>query len=500
MLPALIGKCKFHWKSLTWSGLVALLLYQAWLYYYKMPLSLGPRVIFEPWALRNGAVLFENLVDIHSPLMPWLLSVLGWLIPNELRLAKLALVGLLSLITLFIFLVARRFSGNWAGLAAAALFVFWAPTFGTGKLWYETFLTPAYLVYLLVFTPSDRPRSFCWWFFWGFFGGFTVLIKQHAALVFAAFLIWEGITAFSLKRPWRTILRDVLFTGLFSFVPIALALIVQMVQAGTVTSMIYWLVQYPLNGVYEELGSNPPTIGHLKFFIELNILLLPAIIWFINLIRTKNEAWRQVGLWLCIFLVGGFTAYPRFSNYHTLPILPVSILISVWILNSLLHSHESRFIRSFSVGITIAITSLWFVNHYSSHLNAIQNSQPRVIAEYSNLQSLADEIRQTTGPIDSLYILADDESTSNLYYLLDCSPPDYWIFHYAWYMLPDVKMKILTFLKETPPEWVLFLPDKWQLETYAPELLDYVRANYTEAAEVTLDGNPVALMHRIPGR
>jgi hypothetical protein len=500
MLHGLTGKFKFHWQFLSWLGLIGLLLYQAWLFYYKMPLSLGPRVIFEPWALRNGAVLFENLVDIHPPLMPWLLVVLGWVIPDELLLAKLVLIGLLSLSSLLTFLVARRFFGNWAGLASAACFVLWAPTFGTGKLWYETFLTAVYLIYLLGFSPSDRPRSYRWWILWGIFGGITVLIKQYAALVFAAFLLWEGITAFSLKRPWRTIIRDILITGLFSFVPVALALICQLIQAGTVDSMIYWLVVYPLSGIYEELGSNPPTINHLKLLMELNLLLLPAIIWLGTLIRMKDAVWRQAGLFFCLLFTAGLTAYPRFSSYHLLPILPVSILISVWIMSILLRSRESRFIRSFSVGIAIAIAGLWFVNHCSIHYNNIQNSQPQVIAEYSNLEPLAGEIRQITGPIDSLYILVDDESTSNLYYFLDCPPPGYWTFHYSWYMLPDVKTKILAGLKESPPEWVVFMPEKWQIDTYAPELLDYVRVNYTETVELTLDGSPVYLMHRIPGR
>ena len=78
-------------------------------------------MIFEPWALRNGFVLYENLVDIHSPMRSWLLAALGWLVPDGLRLDKLAQVGLLSLSTLLIFLVARRSSGNWSGVAA----VFW---------------------------------------------------------------------------------------------------------------------------------------------------------------------------------------------------------------------------------------------------------------------------------------------------------------------------------------------------------------------------------------
>jgi hypothetical protein len=55
-------------------------------------------------------------------------------------------------------------------------------------------------------------------------------------------------------------------------------------------------------------------------------------------------------------------------------------------------------------------------------------------------------------------------------------------------MLEDVKISILAALQETPPEWVVYLPEKWQIETYAPELLDYILTNYSEATELTLDG------------
>jgi hypothetical protein len=500
MLHARHGKFNLHLQSLAWMGLAGLLFYQAWLFYFRLQLSLGPRVIFEPWALRNGFVLYENLVDIHSPLMPWLLAVLGWLIPNGLYLAKVVLIGLLSLSTLLTFFTARRSSGNWAGLAAAALFVLWAPTFGAGKLWYESFLMPAYLVYLIGFGPSDQPRSPRWWFAWGIFGGITVLIKQHAALVFAVFLLWEALTAASLKRPWRYILRDVSFTGLISFVPVILALTFQWAQAGNVNSLIYWLVEYPLNGVYQELAASPPNESQLKFLLEIILLLVPAVIWLGVLIRRKDAAWRQVGLWLCIILAGGFTAYPRFSAYHLQPIMPVIAIFSVWITTIALRARVGKFTRIAFIGIILTISCLWLQYFGSYQVYTIRNTQPRYIAEYSKMEVLAAQIRQITGTPESLYIIVDDESTSNLYYLLDCPPPGYWIFHYSWYMLNDVKTNILATLEESPPEWVVYLPEKWQVDSYAPELLDYIETNYQVEAELTLDTTTVYLMRRLPGQ
>ena len=40
--------------------------------------------------------------------------------------------------------------------------------------------------------------------------------------------------------------------------------------------------------------------------------------------------------------------------------------------------------------------------------------------------------------------------------------------------MDDVKTKALTALEDNPPEWVVYLPDRWQVNIYAPEIVDYV--------------------------
>ncbi len=487
-------------KYLPWLGLAALLLYQAWMFYFRLPLSLGPRVIFEPWALRNGYFIYENITDLHSPFMPWLLTVLGYIIPNGLRLAKLTLVGLLSLSTLFTFLVARRYLGNWAGLAAAALFVLWAPTIGFGKLWYEAFLAPAYLIYLLAYRPSNQPRTYKWWLFWGLFGGFTVLIKQHAAPVLAAFLIWEGITALNTERSKVSILCDLIFTGLISFIPLGIAFIFQIIQTGSAESMFYWIITYSFEDTYSILASNPPNIGHLKFFIEINLLLLPALLGFGILVRTKNPAWKEIGLWLCTMISGAFVLYPRYGTWKLQPILAIFILLAVWIVSIVLRSRQDQFTRAFSIGVVGIICVYWLLGNVPAHVSAIRNTEPRLISEYSEPEALAGQIREVVGEPKSIYIFVDDEATSNLYYLLNTPPPQYWIFHYPWYMTDNIKSRILASLQESPPEWIVYLPGRWEMDKYAPELINYVESNYQAESTLTFFTGPALLMRRIPGR
>ncbi len=56
----MIEKRRSWLPLLAWSGLAALILFQAWAYYFRLTLSLGPRVIAQPWFLQNHMILYEN--------------------------------------------------------------------------------------------------------------------------------------------------------------------------------------------------------------------------------------------------------------------------------------------------------------------------------------------------------------------------------------------------------------------------------------------------------
>ena len=88
-IPEPIQKDPKWLARLAWAILVGALLFQAYAYYFKLPLSLGPRVILQPWLLRHGFILYETAVDIHTPLMPLSIAALSSVIPDGLRLAKL---------------------------------------------------------------------------------------------------------------------------------------------------------------------------------------------------------------------------------------------------------------------------------------------------------------------------------------------------------------------------------------------------------------------------
>ena len=115
-----------NWLSLlAWSGLAALILFQAWAYYFRLPVSLGPRMIVQPWFLQNDLILYEQMADQHMMLVPLLFVPLRLLIPDGLQLAKLVQVALISVSTLLTFVAGRRTAGWLGGLLAAFFFVAW---------------------------------------------------------------------------------------------------------------------------------------------------------------------------------------------------------------------------------------------------------------------------------------------------------------------------------------------------------------------------------------
>jgi hypothetical protein len=98
------------------AGLLAL---QAFAYAARLPLSLGPHVILEPWLLLQGYLLYEEIADLHSPLLPLLLSGVMPIFPDGLTMAKTVLVLTVSLSTFLTFLAGKRDAGWVGGLWAA---------------------------------------------------------------------------------------------------------------------------------------------------------------------------------------------------------------------------------------------------------------------------------------------------------------------------------------------------------------------------------------------
>ncbi len=485
-------------KLLSLLGLAGLLLFQAWAYLDILTLSLGPRVIFQPWLMRLGYLPYENIADQHSPLMPLILTALTPLFADGLVLAQTVLVALLSLSTLLAFLAGRRSAGWLGGLGAAFFFVLWSPIFGFGKLWHESFLAPLYiLILLLVLSRFPAPtRTARWLVILGFLGGVAVLIKQHALVVLAAVVGWNAFITWRTRRSWLRVFGETALLVASACLPLIAYGIYHYLQAGTLRNMLYWTVFFNYESRYASLAALPPRIGEVWVLAVAFLPLLPAVLTTVTLGRRRDAEWRNFAFGLILMGAGSLTVYPRFAFFHLQPILPLVAWLSSVMLARALRPRNNG--RKLAAGVALAAALFWAITAGLGYRSVFRTDPPRRIWEYSDLEPLADEIRRQIGPMDRIYVIPDDESTTNLYYLVRRLPPKFWSFTYPWYMQDWVKTRIGQTLAADPPAWVVYFPGRADIERIAPEVASYIAGHYQRVARLDWMQGEVWLLKRNP--
>lgn len=492
-----------HWlPRLALFGLAGLLLFQGLAYCFRLPLSLGPRVILQPWLLHEGFLQYENIADQHSPLMPILLSGLTLICSDGFMLAKIVLVVLISLSTVLTFLAGRRTMGWLGGLGAASFFVVWSPAFEFGKLWHETFLAPLYLLLLLLYDSCAPHHARKTLFFLGFAGGIAILIKQHAAIVFVAFVIWHAVMNRRALRSFSVVLQDTVVISLAAILPVMAFGVYHYLRAGTLANFLYWTISFNLISGYASAAAQPPNIAQVRALASACLLLPAAILGLIVSKRKDDRTWLNLGWGLILLAASSLTAYPRFEFFHLQAALPVLAWLSSLTLASALGpcssdaASQSR--RYLATSVAIALSVFWIITAGSAYQSVFREDQPQKVTEYTDLVPLAGEIRQRIGPTDCIYIFPDDEPTANLYYLMRCLPPKFWVFSYPWYMLEPVRSRIVRTLQEHPPEWIVYFPGRWKIENRAPEVIAYIQDNYEPDVELHWRQSEVWLLKRVP--
>jgi len=475
---------------------LGLILFQAWAYARALPLILGPRVILQPWLLRRGFVMYESIIDIHTPLMPLVIAALAPLNPDGLILAKSVLIALLSLTTFLTFAAAARKSGGMAGVWAAFFVVVWSPTFGFTRLWHESFLAPLYLLLFLAYDGSVQRRSIRSCLYVGLLGGAAVLTKQHAAVVFAAFVAWMGASNWYSLRSGRELLREIALMLLGALLPVAAYTVYQYSQAGSVANFLYWTIGYALTSDFKTLASMAPTPVQVELVTSSCLLLPLAIFAAIDGQRKGDIHWRQRGLGMALIAASTVTEFPRFGMFHLQATLPLVAVVSALALRYLARLGPSW--RVVAASLALALPVYWLTTAVPAYRPALAPRQPQTILQYSNLVPLAADIRANIGPTDCVYVYTDDEANSNLYYVLRCLPPKYWIFHYPWYMQAWMRKRIILSLEADSPKWVVYFPDHWGINGMAPEFLKYLEDHYQTDAELTWAGQDVLLLRRDP--
>jgi hypothetical protein len=474
-----------QWKALlVLTVLICLLCFQAFAYYDRLDLSLGPRVILEPWLIQNGFVLYENIADLHAPLMPLFIALIKPLVPDGLLLAKLLLVLLISVITLLIFLAVRRLGGWLVGLWAAWFFVMLSPVFNFGKLWYETFLAPLYILLLLFYDASDSRRSFKSLIALGLVAGIALLVKQHSGVVVVALLAWTTVSNHYLGRSKSENFRELALLGSGVMLPVAAFTVYQVIRAGSLKGFLYWTIGYSLTSDYGFLAAQWPTGNQVLTVVSGLLFLGGAFFFMVELKRRGDIDWLYFGWGFVLFVASGLTVYPRFEYFHLQSAIPAAVWLSAL---ALFHAFRSRGAgRPFMKGTVLALSLLWLIRGGAAYRTVFRTNQvPRQVMEYSRLEPLANQLKRHIGPSASMYVFPDNEATANLYYLMRCLPPRFWVFTYPWNMTGTIKRKILSTIKNPPPEWIVYYMNGHRtMKHYAPEIVKYIFANYRRVTKL----------------
>jgi hypothetical protein len=484
------------WQTwLAWGCLASLVAFQTWAFGFRLSLSLGPIVILQPWLLDHSFIEYKNIADQHSPLMPVILAVLRWLIPDGYHLALLVLVGLLALTCVLVFITSQRKAGWWVGVWAAGFFVLWSPAFGLQKLWYEVFLGPIFLAWLVTYRVREDPQPNWLLVFWGILGGIAVLIKQQAALAFVIFLLWHVLTSWVQHRPLMVILRQLVILCLAAFTPLLIYSLYYVARAGTLSDFLYWTIVYNLTSDYKALAAIAPTSQEAGWLISSGLLLPVALFCLFHALRKGDQTWLNFGLALSLLVASCIYAYPRFEFFHLAAALPLIAVISSMTLAYLWRFN--RLIRWAVFGGALLLSVYWLATAGTGYQQLAMAKETRYIYEYSDLIPLAKQVQDIVPPEESIYLFPDDESTSNLYYLVQKTPPDFWIFHYLWYLSDWTRIKILDSLSGNPPDWVIYFPSHPDIEARAPDIVDYIQAHYQRANILQWSHGELWLLKRI---
>jgi hypothetical protein len=480
--------------SLT--GLICLFVFQTWFFYNKLPLSLGPRVILQPRLLKNGFVMYENIADLHSPLMPLTISALLPLLPDGLNLAQLVLFSLISLSMLLTFFVGYIKGGWMVGLFAAFFFSVWSPIFGYGKLWYETFLAPLFLLIFLFGETSTAARSPKSCFLIGMICGVAILFKQQAVVIFLLILIWNIFINRGLSNSTYPLKRQPALIGLGAILPVIGYIFFQYIQNGNLEAFFYWTIVYPLKSDFRSKAGQLPSFSEIGI-IASSCLLLPGTIYcVVGSKRKKDDRWKPLVFGLALFSAASVSVYPRFNFFHLQAALPILAIVSAQTLICLFRF--KRFGWFHRVGMIFALSGIWLISIVCFYPVVYENQSTQTIHEYSNLIPLAEAIKKYTGTSNGFYIFPDDEATANLYYLMGCSPPKFWVFHYPWYGLEWIRKKSLSALEAANTEWIVYFPGRWNAEKNWPEIMDYLQTHYRRESKFRWVHSDVWLYQRWP--
>lgn len=464
-------------------------------------LKANPRMVLHPWLLQHGFLQYANIADEHAPLLP---QILAWLSPlwNGDALLTLQVVhACLILATVFgsVLWVYKHY-GRWAAIATGAYFIAWSGLGGFWAMWYDLALCPLYLfifINLVAPSPTTEFKLGRRALVVGLASGLALLIKQQAILVVALFIIWLVISRASGPRAYGQTLKVIALFLLGVSLPLITYLAYFWYQAGTLDALFYWIVEFNFTNGYSKLGLLLPTALQVQQALPAFWLLLPLGASLFQSKQSDLYSDRKTRLGLILFIaVSAVMQYPRYSTMHWATALPFIAIGAGIVCHDLLRvglrTSEGQIIQR---SIYTALVLLWLSGLATHYLPRLSGLPPRQLIEYDQLQSLAEQLKAKNLARGNFVLFPDNESVSNLYYLLDASPPKFWLMTYPWFMNEFTLAHWLESLETEKPKNVILFEGQFDW-TSNQEALAYIQAHYQTVDVLKWQDLPVRIMLR----
>ncbi len=113
---------------------------------------------------------------------------------------------------------------------------------------------------------------------------------------------------------------------------------------------------------------------------------------------------------------------------------------------------------------------------------------------------MAETLRPLMSNDTSLVILPVDEGIANLYYLLGKLPPHYYLDFYTYFINDQTTQKWLDAVEQEQPKMLLYFPQRFDLATYSPRILEYVQVHYEVTKTISSEQGEVQVMMRKNGQ
>jgi len=468
---------------------------------YLFPSELNPNLVTQPYLIDRGFILYRDLGDQKPPL---LLLLVTWLMPLFQGDPVTAARTLhFSVIILLIFLIISWVywkAGLWAAFFSGLFVLTWSQFLGLwATAYYDLVTSLFFLLFFLLMSWSNPGNQTLKALSGGLLVGIAVLIKQQAIILIFIYIIGLVVELLAQQlSPRKSAFLLAAFLGSF-LVPILVFLIASQFRSNTFNETVFWNFTLLLQNSFSSLGAL--VIPPAQFFrtLQILILLIPfAASLFIPDFGSGLS--RNIRIWLLVFLVAAVLfQYPRYSSRHWSVVFPFAAIISGVACADIIKLIKRRGV--YLVLVVFLIVPAWWVYRAANQYISAARHPQNVIAEYSDLFPLAEELEKKIPLSGSLAIFPTDEANANLHFILQRDPPRYFIYHYPWFMNnSSIKDSWIAAIESEQTPVILKFPLTWDVKIYAPELISYITDNYMVIDTVEWKGQSIQIMLRNPNK